>query len=61
VPLRYSFSVTAPRTVVGSFAALMALGAPMLKLPVSTQDGISWLDAAFVSVSAVSVTGLSKT
>jgi trk system potassium uptake protein len=59
VPLRYSFSVTAPRTVVGSFAALMVLGALMLKLPVSTQDGISWLDAVFVSVSAVSVTGLS--
>lgn len=59
VPLRYSLSVTAPRTVVGSFAALMALGALMLKLPVSTQDGISWLDAVFVSVSAVSVTGLS--
>ena len=30
-----------------------------LRLPASTQDGISWLDALFVSVSAVSATGLS--
>jgi trk system potassium uptake protein len=32
----------------------------MLKLPASTYDGISWVDALFVSVSAASVTGLSS-
>ena len=37
----------------------MALGTLLLKLPASTKDGISWVDAAFVSVSASSVTGLS--
>jgi trk system potassium uptake protein TrkH len=37
----------------------MALGTALLKLPVSTEQGISWVDAMFVSVSAGSVTGLS--
>ncbi len=38
----------------------MGLGTLLLKLPASTQEGISWMDALFVSVSAVSVTGLSS-
>ncbi len=37
----------------------MVLGTVLLKLPVSTERGISWVDAMFVSVSAGSVTGLS--
>ena len=37
----------------------MALGTVLLKLPVSTEAGISWTDAFFVSVSCGSVTGLS--
>ncbi len=37
----------------------MALGTLLLKLPVSTESGISWADAFFVSVSCGSVTGLS--
>lgn len=37
----------------------MALGTVLLKLPASTRDGISWVDAFFVSVSSGSVTGLS--
>jgi potassium uptake TrkH family protein len=45
-------------TFVLSFAALMLFGAFMLKLPGSTVNGISFLDALFTSVSAVSVTGL---
>ena len=45
-------------TFVLSFAALMLFGAFMLKLPGSTVSGISFLDALFTSVSAVSVTGL---
>jgi trk system potassium uptake protein len=42
------------------FVAFMGLGSLLLKLPASTQYGISWVDALFVSVSAASVTGLSS-
>src|SRR5215208_230199 len=59
VPLRYTLRLTTPRLLVGGFAAVMALGTLLLKLPASTQGGISWIDAFFVSVSAASVTGLS--
>jgi trk system potassium uptake protein len=38
----------------------MGLGTLLLKLPTSTHGGISWVDAFFVSVSAVSVTGLTS-
>ncbi len=38
----------------------MGLGTLLLKLPASTYNGISWVDALFVSVSAASVTGLSS-
>ena len=38
----------------------MFLGTLLLKLPASTYDGISWVDTLFVSVKAVSVTGLSS-
>ena len=48
-----------PRLIVYGFLALMALGTLLLKLPASTEAGISWLDALFVSVSCGSVTGLS--
>jgi len=48
-----------PRLIVFGFLALMVLGTVLLKLPVSTESGISWVDAMFVSVSSGSVTGLS--
>jgi trk system potassium uptake protein len=51
--------LSTPRLIVVGFLALMALGTVLLKLPVSTERGISWVDAMFVSVSAGSVTGLS--
>lgn len=38
----------------------MVIGTLLLKLPASTRDGIPWVDAFFVSVSATSVTGLSS-
>jgi trk system potassium uptake protein len=38
----------------------MGLGTLLLKLPASTDGGISWVDAFFISVSAASVTGLSS-
>jgi hypothetical protein len=40
------------RLIVYGFAALMALGTLLLKLPASTESGISWVDAFFVSVSS---------
>jgi trk system potassium uptake protein TrkH len=52
--------LSAPRLIVLGFAVLMGLGTLLLKLPMSTQEGISWVDALFVSVSAASVTGLSS-
>ena len=51
---------SAPRLIIIGFAALMGLGTLLLKLPASTQEGIAWVDALFVSVSAASVTGLSS-
>ncbi len=48
-----------PRLVVLGFLVLVATGTVLLKLPASTQQGITWVDAAFVATSASSVTGLS--
>jgi trk system potassium uptake protein len=52
--------LSAPRLIALGFAVFMVLGTLLLKLPASTYDGISWVDALFVSVSAASVTGLSS-
>ena len=52
--------LSAPRLIALGFAVFMGLGTLLLKLPASTYGGISWVDAFFVSVSAVSVTGLSS-
>ncbi|MDQ0857492.1 trk system potassium uptake protein TrkH [Bacillus sp. V2I10] len=40
------------------FAAGIILGAVLLKLPIATHDSIRWLDALFISASAMTVTGL---
>jgi trk system potassium uptake protein len=52
--------LSASRLIAIGFATLMGLGTLLLKLPTSTHEGISWVDAFFVSVSAVSVTGLTS-
>jgi trk system potassium uptake protein len=52
--------LSAPRLIALGFAVFMVLGTLLLKLPASTYDDISWVDALFVSVSAVSVTGLTS-
>jgi trk system potassium uptake protein len=52
--------LSAPRLIALGFAVFMFLGTLLLKLPASTYDRISWVDALFVSVSAASVTGLSS-
>lgn len=48
------------RMLALSFAGLMLLGGALLTLPLATNDGTSthWVDALFVAVSCVSVTGL---
>lgn len=49
-----------PLELLLGFLLVIAAGVPLLKLPVSVQEGVSlsWFDALFVSTSAVCVTGL---
>ncbi|MDP9409331.1 MAG: TrkH family potassium uptake protein [Actinomycetota bacterium] len=49
--------LSAPRLIVLAFAALVLIGTLLLKIP-AANNGISWMDAFFESVSAVTVTGL---
>jgi trk system potassium uptake protein TrkH len=49
--------LSAPRLIVLAFAGLIVLGTLLLKIP-AANNGISWMDAFFESVSAVTVTGL---
>lgn len=49
--------LSAPRLIVVAFAALILIGTVLLKIP-AANNGISWTDALFESVSAVTVTGL---
>ena len=49
--------LSAPRLIVLAFAGLILLGTLLLKIP-AANNGISWTDAFFESVSAVTVTGL---
>ena len=45
-------------TLAGSFFLIICIGTGLLMLPRCTVDGISWVNALFVSTSAVCVTGL---
>jgi trk system potassium uptake protein TrkH len=49
--------LSAPRLIVLAFAGLILIGTLLLKIP-AANNGISWTDAFFESVSAVTVTGL---
>src|SRR5918993_953868 len=49
--------LSAPRVIVLAFAGLIVAGTLLLKIP-AANNGITWLDAFFESVSAVTVTGL---
>ncbi|MDQ3863728.1 MAG: Trk family potassium uptake protein [Actinomycetota bacterium] len=49
--------LSAPRLIVLAFAGLILIGTLLLKMP-AANNGISWMDAFFESVSAVTVTGL---
>lgn len=52
--------LTPPKALVLGFAAIIAFGALLLKLPIATADGrpLDWLDALFTATSATCVTGL---
>lgn len=49
--------LSAPRLIVLAFAGLIVVGTLLLKIP-AANNGITWMDAFFESVSAVTVTGL---
>jgi trk system potassium uptake protein TrkH len=49
--------LSAPRLILLAFAGLIVVGTFLLKIP-GANNGITWLDAFFESVSAVTVTGL---
>jgi len=59
--LKKIFFGTYIRGFVVSYFLFLMLGATLLKLPISIQDGqaLTWIDAIFVSVSGMSTTGLS--
>ncbi|TFD99777.1 TrkH family potassium uptake protein [Jeotgalibacillus salarius] len=50
--------LTPPQFLMCGFGITIMAGMLMLKLPVSTYDGISWLNALFTATSATTVTGL---
>ena len=54
----YASNITSEKLFVFSFIALIAVGALLLLMPVSTNHRISFTDALFTSTSAVCVTGL---
>lgn len=47
-----------PRILALSFFIVIIIGTLLLKLPISTNVSISWLDALFTAVSSTTVTGL---
>lgn len=53
-----SIQFSPPQVLASGFAFIILLGTFALKLPWSTSESISWLDAVFTATSAVTVTGL---
>jgi len=56
--LLHSRSLSPGLVFILSFAALILVGTLLLKTPQATRAGIGWIDALFLSTSAVCVTGL---
>lgn len=46
------------QTIMAGFAAMILIGAILLRLPIASKDGISFIDALFTATSANCVTGL---
>lgn len=53
------FLTSPPAILAMGFVCLIVLGSCFLKLPASTIEPITWIEAAFTATSAVTVTGLS--
>lgn len=59
MPKKQSHLLYSPPVILAAgFIVLILLGSSLLKLPASTIEPISWLDATFTATSAVTVTGL---
>lgn len=58
LPKRHIVNLSPPRLLLLIFLGFVILGTILLKLPVATTNGITWLDALFTSTSAMTVTGL---
>lgn len=56
--VRRMMRVPPPLMLAGLYAVFIALGAALLKLPVSHTVPVSWSDTVFTATSAVTVTGL---
>ncbi|MFC7370121.1 TrkH family potassium uptake protein [Fictibacillus iocasae] len=50
--------LTPPQILAILFGVLIIFGGFLLKLPIATEKGISWVDAFFTAISAATVTGL---
>lgn len=59
-PLLQSRRLSPGQVFILSFAVLILVGTLLLKTPHATHAGIQWIDALFISTSAVCVTGLSS-
>jgi trk system potassium uptake protein len=57
-PWMETVGLSPPRLLILGYAALIALGTVLLKLPIAVNTPLSWTDALFTSASAVTVTGL---
>jgi len=53
-----SREINAPRILIGGYLGIIAIGTILLLLPVSTKNGISFIDSLFTASSALCVTGL---
>lgn len=60
IPLLQSKTLNPGMVMVMGFAFMIFVGTLLLKSPHATQKGIGWVDALFISTSAVCVTGLSS-
>ncbi len=58
IKLFHSRTLTPGMVFILSFAGLIAVGTLLLKTPQASHGGLSWVDAFFLSTSAVCVTGL---
>ncbi|WP_332628951.1 TrkH family potassium uptake protein [Halalkalibacter flavus] len=56
--LHRTFQMSPPQILALSFLVAIVIGTVLLKLPISTVEGISWIDALFTATSATTVTGL---